>query len=132
MMKARPHRCAPPAAATPMALTRVKMRTAIARLQQRVRELQAFDPATVNARDEPRIGVLQRAIKQALIRSFGADTADYRCYAAAQCLDQAGHVSGCTPPLYEIRAGFQRGKSASIALLESLISRLQTNLQCPQ
>jgi hypothetical protein len=126
MMKAMPGRSA---AATPTALTRVKMRTAIARLQQRVRELQAFDPATVNARDEPRIGVLQRAIKQALIRSFGADTADYRRYAAAQCLDLAAPWSGCTPSLNEIRAGLRRGKQASLALLESLISRLQTSLQ---
>ncbi len=124
-MKEMPRRSA---AAKPATLTRVKMRTAIARLQQRVRELQAFDSATVNARDEPRIGALQRAIDQALIRSFGAGTPDYRRYAVAQCLDRAGHVSGCTPPLYKIGAGFQRGKHASIALLENLISRLQTSL----
>ena len=126
MMKKMPGRSAPPTAATPAALTRVKMRTAIARLQQRVRELQAFDPATVNARDEPRIGVLERAIDQSLVRSFGAGTADYRRYAAAKCLDRVGHRSGCISPLKEIRAGLRRGKHASIALLEGLITRLQS------
>jgi hypothetical protein len=114
------------AAAAPAALTPVKLRTAIARLQRRLRELRAFDPATVNARDEPRVGVLQRAIDQALVRSFGAGTAGYRRYAAAQWLDRAGHVSGGTPPLHEIREGFRRGKHASIALLEGLISRLRS------
>jgi hypothetical protein len=114
------------AAAPPAALTRVKLRTAIARLQQRLRELRAFDPATVNARDEPRVGVLQRAIDQALVRSFGAGTAGYRRYAAAQCLDRAAPWSGCPPSLNEIRAGLRRGKHASIALLESLITRLRS------
>ena len=120
---------APPrrrASATPSALTRVQTRTAIARLKLRLHELQAFDPATVNARDEPRLGVLQRAIDQALIRSFGAGTTNYRRYAAAQWLDRAGDGRGGSPPLHEIRAGFQRGKHASIALLEGLISRLQS------
>jgi len=123
MMPEPPRRCA---AAPPAALTRVQIRTAIARLKQRLRELQAFDPATINARDEPHVGVLQRAIDQALIRSCGAGTAAYRRYAAAQWLDRAGDRSGCTPSLNQIRAGFQRGKHASIALLEGLISRLQS------
>jgi hypothetical protein len=129
MMQAMPRRITPPAQSKPAALTRVKMRTAIARLKQRLRELQAFDPATVIDRDEPRIGALERAIDQALVRSFGAGTAGYRRYAAAQWLDRAGQRSGGTPPLKEIRAGLRQGKHASIALLEGLIARLQTSLE---
>jgi hypothetical protein len=124
-----PRRRITPSEPKPMVLTRVKMRTAIARLKQRILELQAFDPATINNRDEPRIGVLEQAIEQALDRSFGAGTADYRRYAIAKRLDRAGHLSGRTPPLNEIRAGFQRGKRASIALLEGLITRLQAGLE---
>jgi hypothetical protein len=124
-----PRRVTPPTEPKPMVLTRVKMRTAIARLKQRILELQAFDPATVVDRDEPRIGILERAIDQARARSFGAGTADYRRYATAKRLDRAGHLSGRTPPLNEIRAGFQRGKRASIALLEGLITRLQAGLE---
>jgi hypothetical protein len=104
----------------------VHRRLAIARLQQRLRELQTFDPATVNDRDEARIGVLQRAIDQALVRSCGTGTAAYRHYADAKRLDRARHVTGDTPRLPEIRADFQRGKRAAIALLEGLITRLQT------
>ena len=111
----------------PMVLTRVKMRTAIARLKQRILELQAFDPATVADRGELRIGVLEQAIDRALTRSLGAGTAAYRRYAAAKHLDRAGHVSGRTASLDEIRAGLQRGKHASIALLEGLITRLQAS-----
>lgn len=121
-------RITPLSAAPPAALTRVQRRTAIARLQQRLRELQAFDPATVSARDEPRIGVLERAIDQALVRSFGAGTAAYRRYAGAQRLDRVSHVIGRPPSLHEIRAGFQRGKQASLALLEGLVTHLQTCL----
>jgi hypothetical protein len=51
-----PRRVTPPTEAKPVVLTRVKMRTAIARLKQRILELQAFDPATVNDRDEPASG----------------------------------------------------------------------------
>ena len=109
----------------PMVLTRVKMRTAIARLKQRVLELQAFDPGTIADRGEPRIGVLEHAIDRALTRSLGTGTADYRRYAAAKRLDRAGHFSGRTASLNEVRAGLQRGKHASIALLEDLITRLQ-------
>jgi hypothetical protein len=118
----------PPSTAKPAALTRVQRRTTIARLQQRVRELQAFNPATVSARDEPRIGVLERAIDQALVRSFGAGTAAYRRYAGAQRLDRVRQVIGRPPSLHEIRTGYQRGKQASIALLERLITCLQACL----
>ena len=110
---------------SPVVLTRVKMRTAIARLKQRVLELQAFDPGTIAYRGEPRIGALEHTIDRALTRSLGAGTADYRRYAAANRLDRAGHFSGRTASLNEIRAGLQRGKHASIALLEDLITRLQ-------
>jgi hypothetical protein len=72
-------------------LTRVKMRTAIARLKQRILELQAFDPATVADRGEPRIGVLEQAIDRVLTRTLGAGTAAYRRYAAAKYLDRAEH-----------------------------------------
>jgi hypothetical protein len=37
-------------------------------------------------------------------------------------------VIGRPPSLAEIRAGFQRGKQAAMALLEGLITRLQTSL----
>jgi hypothetical protein len=111
--------------AEPATLTRVQRRIAIARLQHRILALQAFDPAIVNDRDENRVVVLARTIDQALIRIFGAGTADYRRYAEAQRLDRAGHLIGRTPSLEEIRAGFQRGKQAAIALLEGLITRLQ-------
>jgi hypothetical protein len=123
MMKEMPCRSAE---AKPAPLTRVKMRTAIARLKQRLLELRAFDPATVNARDEPRIGALEQAIDQALVRSFGAGTADYRRYAAAKCLYRTGHRSGGVPPLKEIRAGLRQRRHASIALLEGLVTRLQS------
>jgi hypothetical protein len=118
----------PPSTTKPAALTRVQRRTTIARLQQRLRELQAFDPTTVSARDEPRIGVLERAIDPTLVRSFGAGTAAYRRYSGAQRLDRVRQVIGRPPSLHEIRRGFQRGKQASIALLESLITCLQARL----
>ena len=113
----------------PVVLTRVKMRTAIARLKQRILELQAFDPGTIADRGEPRIGVLEQAIDRALIRSLGAGTPGYRHCAAAKHLDRAAHVSGRTASLNEIRAGLQRGKRASITLLEGLIIRLQAGLE---
>jgi hypothetical protein len=68
-----PRRITPPSESKPVVLTRVKMRTAIARLKQRILELQAFDPTTVVDRDEPRIGILERAIDRALAHSFGAE-----------------------------------------------------------
>lgn len=123
MMREMPGRSA---AAKPATLTRVQVRTAIARFKQRLLELHAFDPATVNARDEPRIGALEQAIDQALVRSFGAGTADYRRYVGAKCLDRAGHRNGGPPPLKEIRAGLRQGRHASIELLDGLITRLQS------
>jgi len=67
-----------------------EMRQGIARLKKRLDEVKAFDPASVTEQNNiPHVGVLSAAVDEALIRTFGADTLDYKRYSDAAYFEPA-------------------------------------------
>ena len=76
----------PPTPPQEPVLSPVQMRTAIARFQRRLGELEAFEPKSVEARKDPRIDTLEGAIGEALGDAFGYRTPTYQRYSAATSL----------------------------------------------
>lgn len=58
----------------------------LARLSERISELNAFDVSTVSAGNTPELKGLEVAVKDTLIRCFGENTTAYRTYQSAAAL----------------------------------------------
>jgi uncharacterized protein (TIGR02391 family) len=98
-------------------LSPAQMQAAIARFQRRVDELQAFDPQTVRARNDPKIDALEAAIGEALTEAFGYQTPTYQRYAAAATLDTASVSYVHQIPIGDVIRGLLHGKERAIVLL---------------
>lgn len=95
-----------------------KMRLALPRLENRISELRAFDPAKVTKRNDPKINVLENAIDHFLSRTFGEGTAEYIRYSSAKRLDTASIHPETT--LDEVIQGLKDGKDQAIKFLEGI------------
>ena len=83
----------PPQAAR---LTAQAMRAGIDRLRKRIEEVKQFSPQTVTDQyNIPEIDGLAAAIDDALIRTFGANSADYTLYKDAVTFDNGPHNYAC-------------------------------------
>jgi len=130
-------------------LTVDQLRRRIERLQNCIRELEAFDPQTVQARyNVPEVMRLEAAIDEALSAAFGHQTPGYKRYSDATVLDRGPHTMRVEPlwggrggvPNYdaqdahEAREYLAEGRLRSIALLQQAIRTLEdeiTDLEPP-
>jgi hypothetical protein len=65
-------------------LTPERMRQGIPRVQRRIAEVQAFDPASIrNEDDTSKADVLAASVESALAQTFGQDTPEYQRYSGA-------------------------------------------------
>jgi hypothetical protein len=75
----RSHPTQPPPQSTPEAI-----RQGIDRLKKRIDEVNAFDPTSVVEQNNiPHVEALAAVVDQSLVRTFGADTRDYKLYSDA-------------------------------------------------
>lgn len=120
------------ASATPskpkLRLTIHEIERGIARLADRIAELQTFDLNSVRVGgNTPELKALEVAIKDTLIRCFGEDTSAYRSYEAAERLTYYPMViSGGHRPDYH--SPIQRNVKNAIALLEQAQKSLNEDL----
>ena len=118
-------------------LTIEQKRRAIMRIQQRVQELEAFDPDTAGQRFKSTVvSGLETAIDEVLSKTFGHGTIDYRRYDRATKLDHGpvfmsfGH--GDEDPEEERRKVSQylsEGKHEAITLLTRTAAFLQEEIE---
>jgi len=108
-------------------LTAAQMRNRISRIQQRIGELQDFDPTTVGDRSDPRIKSLEVSIKQVLTQAF-PDESERRLYEAAASLDRAGLSIIAKTPRQEVVQGLTQGKEQAIELLNGAITALEDKI----
>ncbi|MBR8212863.1 MULTISPECIES: TIGR02391 family protein [Burkholderia cepacia complex] len=108
-------------------LTPDQMRAAIPKLERRIAELQAFDPATVNARNDPRIGVIDNKLEQTIADVFGVDTVEFFRY-QPRSIDTGSVYFGADLPLHEVRQGLVDGVAEQVANLQSIIDVLKERL----
>ena len=107
-------------------------------IEQRISELEAFDPNSVTARfTDSRVKVLQTAIEETLADVFGNGSDDYNRYARATSLDHGGiamYVDGFGggPDPGEARRNVTEGKTEALALLGQAVRRLREEIEREQ
>ena len=111
-------------------------RRAIMRLRQRIRELEDFDPQTVQARfHDPNVMALETAIDEALSAVFGHGTVEYQRYERATALD---HGPVVMRPVFdgrhyddsvEARQYVASGKEEAIVLLGRAVCSLEEEIE---
>ncbi|ARK62538.1 TIGR02391 family protein [Burkholderia pseudomallei] len=109
-------------------LTPDQMRAAIPKLERRIAELRDFDPTTVNARNDPRIGVIDKKVEQTIADVFGVDTVEFSRY-RPRSIDRGNVYFGSDLPLHEVRQGLNEGKAEQTANLQSIIDLFEENLE---
>jgi hypothetical protein len=116
-----------------------QFRRGIARLNQRIAELEAFDPATVQRRFSwPQVQALETAIDEALSAVFGHGTVEYRRYERAIQLDHGPVVMQLGSPFgggargddpREFQEYLRDGKTEGLALLRQAVRSLEEELE---
>lgn len=129
---ARNHRTTPPPQSPILTLDQLRRRRE--RIEQCVRDLEAFNPQTVQKRfNSPEVVALQTSIEEALAAAFGDATPAYRRYESAARLDQGAvtmagfNVSAAAHEAQNRAKAHQylaEGKLRSIALLQQAIRAL--------
>jgi predicted nucleotide-binding protein len=98
-------------------------------LEKRLEDVKGFDPAGVTDQyDIPHVDALAASIDEALVRTFGADTLDYKRYLDAAHFDNGPHNYLHSTPIQQVRSSLATSKSRSIALLGQAISTLRERL----
>jgi predicted nucleotide-binding protein len=111
-------------------LTPVMMQQGIDRLRKRLDEVRAFEPKGVSDQfDIPHVAALAASVDEALVRTFGADTLDYKRYFDAGYFDNGPHNYTHRVPIEQVHASLARSKARSIALLEQAIASLEERVE---
>jgi hypothetical protein len=100
------------------------MRMAVAKLRQRITELERFDPNRIESRSEDSIVALAEGIEATLIDVFGAASLEYARYGAAKNIDTAPFLLNGTP-IALVRHGLEQGRAMAVSLLEEAIAALE-------
>jgi predicted nucleotide-binding protein len=126
-MSRRPSRT-PPVQPTPQ-VTAEEIQRGIDRLAKRLADVSAFEPASVIEQNNiPHVEALAAAVDEALTRTFGADTLDYKRYSDAAFFDNGPFNISHRVPIQEVHASLARSKARSIALLTQAIETLEERL----
>src|SRR6266446_1714195 len=118
-----------PAPPQPAELTVEQIEQAIPRLKKRIDDLETLTPEKIDA-DNPSAttGPLEAAIADSLVRTFGADTVEYRRYESAARFYWPMYLGRRAPP-HEIVAGIIRSKETGVALLKEAVRSLEERLE---
>jgi predicted nucleotide-binding protein len=127
-------RSVPPKPERPILTVEQKL-ICIERIRKRIKDLEVFDPQTVQKRFPPEVAALENAIDEALTAAFGNGTVEYNRYASAARLDH-GPITlvpnfgrgGIPDTGYEARQYLEEGKRASVVLLRQAIRALEEEI----
>ena len=113
----------------PANLTPQQITAGIQRLTKRLEELQRFDTASVTEQyNIPELDRQSASIDDALVRTFGVDTAEYDRYRHARDFDNGPHNYAHKVAISEVRQSLTRSKNSNIAILTQAIEGLQVRL----
>jgi predicted nucleotide-binding protein len=111
-------------------LTPQQMVAGIERLKRRLLEVQSFDPQSVtDQHNAPALDVLEAAVDDALVRTFGGETLDYERYKYAKDFDRGPFNYMHQVPPNKFQASISRSKDSSVALLGQAIRSLEEQLE---
>lgn len=118
----------PPPGPQRAALTVDQMRRGVARIQKRIDDLEAFDPALISKRWGPEVKAIETAIDETLVAVFGPDTVEYMRYKRAADLDHGPVILGKLASPREAQGYVAEGKRGSIALLRQAVRGLEEEI----
>jgi predicted nucleotide-binding protein len=122
-------RTSAPPTPEPARLTPQDMQSGINRLQKRLDEVRKFEPTSVTEQyNIPHVEALAASVDEALVRTFGADTLEYKRYAEAVRFDNGPHNYAFHVPIEQVHGTLGRCKARSIALLGQAIASLKERI----
>jgi uncharacterized protein (TIGR02391 family) len=104
-----------------------QMRSAIPKLERRIRELEEFDPSSIQRREDPRLEALENKLKDTMVDVFGHGTIEYHRF-APNALDQAGYNMVYPTPLAQVISSVADSKAREIANLRTIIELFQEKI----
>jgi hypothetical protein len=111
-------------------MTAEQMQRGIARLEERIGQLRAFDVAAMTTEKPPEILALETAIERTIVKIFGETTADAKRYLPASSLQWGpGIATDNYPQFHHYRQGIKQNINRSIAILEQAIKTLQEDIE---
>jgi len=110
-------------------MTPETIRQGIERLKKRLEEVNAFDPTSVTEQNNiPRVEALGAAVDDSIVRTFGADTPDYKRYSDAAYFNNGPFNYMHDVPIGQVQESLVRSKASSIALLTQATTSLEERL----
>ena len=91
------------------------MRTAIPKLERRIKELEDFDPTSIQRRYDPRLEALENKLTDTISDVFGHGTIEYHRFAPSS-LDCAGINMMYDTPLHEVIHSVTESKAREISM----------------
>jgi len=120
-------RRAAPVAPQAAALSAEQMRTSIPKLERRIRDLEEFDPNSIQQRHDPRITALENKLTDTISEVFGYGTLEYNRFAAHD-LDRAGYSAMRPTPLEAVIRSVADSKAREITNLRTIIELFNEKL----
>jgi len=116
-----------PAAPQAANLTAEQMRASIPKLERRIRDLEEFDPNSLQQRNDPRLDALENKLTDTISEVFGHGTLEYHRF-APHGLDRAGYNTMRQTPLGEVIRSVADSKVREITNLRTVIELFNEKL----
>lgn len=108
-------------------LTAEQMRIAIPKLERRIKDLEDFDPNTIQERSDPRLTALEKKLTDTISEVFGHDTVEFQRFSPSG-LDNAGYNLMYQTPLGEVIQSVIESKEREILNLKTIIELFQEKI----
>lgn len=119
-----------PPAPQPANLTVAEIEAAIPKIQRRISDLEAFDPDTIQSRDDPELATLQQRLETMVQDVFGHGTVEHDRYAfEVSQLDRAGFSMGGPTPIHEVIESVKSSVQYSVATLNGIVRDFEEKLE---
>lgn len=118
----------PPQQPSAANLSAEQMRSAIPKLERRIRDLEEFDPDSMTQRNDPRLDSLESKVKDTLADVFGEGTVEHNRFRCGS-LDNAGYNMMYETPLREVIKSVHESKRREIANLRTIIELFGEKLE---
>jgi predicted nucleotide-binding protein len=105
------------------------MKRAVDRIQKRLADLAAFNPADISKRWDPTTTALEAAIEETLAFAFGHDTPEYKRYRRIAQLDHGEVRMGVQASLPQVHKWLAEGKHAATVMLQQAARGLNEEIQ---
>jgi uncharacterized protein (TIGR02391 family) len=109
-------------------LSSEQMRSAIPKLERRIRDMEEFDPNSLTQRDDPRLEALENKLKDTIADVFGHGSLEYNRF-RPRSLDTANVNFMHATPLGEVIRSVQESKEREILNLRTIIELFHEKIE---